>query len=300
MAGFSSNDPPPFFVRGPSPLAKLTVFGLAALVLMFVDSRFRTLDSVRSVVATVTHPLQRVALMPIELWRGAAGWFESRVSIQAENTTLRERALNDSVAVQGFGALQTENEQLRTLLNIQKTASTKSIAAQVLYAGRDPFTQRAFLDRGTQHGVQIGQAVIDSKGLVGQVTRAHPLVSEITLITDKDHAVPIKNERTGVRSVMFGRGSEYLPELRFVAATVDVQVGDTLTTSGLDGIYPPALAVARVVSVSREPGQLFARITCAPIAGTHASRQLLVLESPVALPELPVDAPEKPKTSVRR
>jgi rod shape-determining protein MreC len=286
----------PFFVRGPSPLARLTAFGLAALVLMFIDSRFRTLDTARSVIATIVQPMQQVALWPIEAWRYSASWFESRHSMQNENTQLKKRALSDSTAVQGFRALEAENAQLWALLNLRKQPGLQGVPAEVLYTGRDPFAQHTFLDRGAQHGIRAGQAVIDSLGVVGQITRAHPLVSEVTLITDKEHAVPVRNDRTGVRFVMFGNGPDRPPELRYVANTVDVMEGDTLTTSGIDGIYPSSLGVAKIASVTKEAGKVFTRVICTPLAGVNSSRNLLVLESPAPIPELPkpevVDAPK--------
>ncbi len=292
-----STSPQPFFARGPSPLARLTLFGLAALVLMFIDSRFRTLNSVRSVIASIVHPMQSVALMPLNAWRAGATWLESRNAVQSENDALRQRALKDAQAVQGYKALEDENARLRALLSLRTEAKLSGVAAQIMSAGRDPFSQHTFIDRGAQHGIKLGQAAIDASGVVGQVTRLHPLVAEVTLVTEKDLAIPVRNDRTGVRLVMFGRGAEQPPELRYVQPSVDVQVGDLLTTSGVDGLYPPALAVAKVSSVSRDPGQLFLRVQCAPLAGLQASRQVLVLETPAAPPEIPKPAPEpeKPK-----
>jgi rod shape-determining protein MreC len=294
----------PFFARGPSPLARLTVFGLAALVLMFVDSRFRTLDSVRSVIATIVHPMQRVAMLPLEAWRSTSALFESRAALQVENQMLRNRALADAQSVQGYSALKAENAQFRALHLLHSQNQPKGLTAEVIQSGRDPFAQRLFINRGSQQGIKAGQAVIDSNGVIGQVTRAHPLVSEVTLLTEKDHAVPVRNDRTSVRFVMFGRGIDQLPELRYVPTTVDIQVGDILTTSGIDGLYPAALAVAKITSVSREPGQAFVRVQCAPLAGIHASQYVLAVESPPAQAEIPAPTPEfeksKSKSGVKK
>jgi rod shape-determining protein MreC len=290
-----STNSQPFFVRGPSPLARLTIFGLAALVLMFIDSRFRTLDSVRSVIATVVHPMQALAMTPLNAWRAGASWLESRNAVQNENDALKQRALNEAQAVQGYKALEEENARLRALLSLRTQAKLKGVAAQIMSAGRDPFSQHTFIDRGAQHGIKAGQAAIDSSGVVGQVTRVHPLVAELTLVTEKDLAIPVRNDRTGVRLVMFGRGAEQSPELRYVQPSVDVQVGDLLTTSGVDGLYPPSLAVAKVSSVSRDPGQLFLRVQCQPLASLQASGQVLVLETPPPPPEIPKAEPEPEK-----
>jgi rod shape-determining protein MreC len=142
--------------------------------------------------------------------------------------------------------------------------------------------------------VQPGQAVIDETGVVGQVTRVFPYIAEVTLVTDKDHAVPVKVERSGVRSVMYGAGSGRLPELRFLSPNAEIQAGDRLVTSGIDGTYPAGLAVAQVVSVERETGQIFARVTCRPLAGVEKSPHVLVLGSSAAAapprPDEPADA----------
>ena len=147
----------------------------------------------------------------------------------------------------------------------------------MLYTGRDPFAQKLFVDKGTDAGIVPGEAVIDADGVVGQVTRVFPFMAEVTLVTDKDHAVPVKVERSGVRSVLYGSGAGRSPELRFTAPNADIQVGDVLVTSGIDGTYPPGLAVAQVATLERDTGQMFARITARPLAGVDRSLHLLVL-----------------------
>jgi rod shape-determining protein MreC len=170
--------------------------------------------------------------------------------------------------------------------------SASAATVEVLYSGRDPFTQKLFVSRGVEGLVRPGAAVIDAQGVVGQITRVYPHMAEVTLITDKDHAVPVKVERSGVRSVLFGAGTGNLPQLRFMAPNADIEVGDTLVTSGIDGTYPQGLAVARVVSLERDTGQVFARITARPLAGVDRGRHLLVLgdaEPPPPRPEEPAE-----------
>ena len=130
-------------------------------------------------------------------------------------------------------------------------------------------------------------AVIDESGVVGQVTRVHPTIAEVTLVTDKDHAVPVKVERSGVRSVLYGSGTGRAPELRFMPPSADIRAGDRLVTSGLDGTYPAGLAVAQVMEVDRDNGRMFARITTSPLGGVDRSESLLVLAPPAALPPRP-------------
>src|SRR6266700_892123 len=275
-----SVEPPPFFHRGPSPFARLAFFGLLSLALLFADTRYRYVENVRQAVATVLYPLQRV------------------LALILDNTALKERLLADAPSLQGYGALEQENARLRTLLGVGARFHGAATAAEVLYSGRDPFTQKLFVDKGESAGVQPGQAVIDETGVVAQVTRVFPSMAEVTLVTDKDHAVPVKVERSGVRSVMYGAGSGRLPELRFLSPNAEIQTGDRLVTSGIDGTYPAGLAVAQVVSVERETGQMFARVTCRPLAGVEKSPHVLVLGQAAAAPLRPEepaesDAPRK-------
>ena len=272
-----SVEPPPFFHRGPSPFARLAFFGLLSLALLFADTRYRYVENVRQAVATVLYPLQRVLQLPGEAVSYVATYFSSQRALILDNTALKERLLADAPSLQGYGALEQENARLRTLLGVGARFHGAATAAEVLYSGRDPFTQKLFVDKGESAGVQPGQAVIDETGVVGQVTRVFPSMAEVTLVTDKDHAVPVKVERSGVRSVMYGAGSGRLPELRFLSPNAEIQTGDRLVTSGIDGTYPAGLAVAQIVSVERETGQMFARVTCRPLAGVEKSPHVLVL-----------------------
>lgn len=298
-----SVEPPPFFHRGPSPLARLAFFGLLSLVLVFADTRFRYLESIRQVVATVLYPVQRALQLPGEALAYVGTYFSSQRELADDNAALRQQLLAAAPAVQGYAQLEQENARLRALLATEQRIGPAAIAAEVLYSGRDPFTQKLFVDKGEAAGVLPGEAVIDEVGVVGQVTRVFPSMSEVTLVTDKDHAVPVRVERSGVRSVMYGAGTGRLPELRFLSPNAEIKPGDRLVTSGIDGTYPPGLAVAQVVSVERETGQMFARVTCQPLAGVERSSLLLILGQAAVLaprPEEPADATAPRKGKSRR
>jgi rod shape-determining protein MreC len=172
--------------------------------------------------------------------------------------------------------------------------------AEILYAARDPFTRRIIVDKGSNAGVEPGQPVIDELGVLGQITRTYVFTSEVTLLTDKDQAIPVQVLRSGLRAVLAGAGAGTM-ELRFLAANADVQPGDTLVTSGLDGVYLPGLPVAKVVNIDRDNSFSFARIDCAPIAGVERHGQVLILGRRVT-PPLPAEAAptsEKPSKGAR-
>ena len=295
-----SIEPPPFFHRGPSPLTRLAFLGLLSLALLFVDTRYRYLENIRQAVAVALYPVQRAVQLPGEALAYVSSYFASQQALASDNAAAKQQLLTQAPAVQGFSLLDQENAQLRALLKMTARFPGVAIAAEVLYSGRDPFTQKLVVDKGDVAGVQLGQAVIDEIGVVGQVTRVFPYMSEVTLVTDKDHAVPVKVERSGLRSVMYGAGTARLPELRFLSpnTNAEIQPGDKLVTSGIDGTYPAGLAVALVTSVERETGQVFARVTCKPLAGVERDSQVLILSRAAAAlprPDEPAeaDAPRK-------
>jgi rod shape-determining protein MreC len=298
-------EPPAFFHRGPSPIARLAFFGLISLALLFVDTRFHYLEGIRRVTAVVLYPLQRAAQLPGELLADVGGYFASLRTLTEENASLKRSLVERAAAAQGSASAQQENARLRMLIDVSSRYAAGATAVEVLYTSRDPFAQKLYVGKGSDAELRPGEAVIDAEGVVGQVTRVFPNMAEVTLVTDKDHAVPVKVQRSGVRSVLYGAGAGHAPELRFMAPSADIQVGDVLVTSGLDGTYPPGLAVARVATLDRETGQMFARITCTPLAGVDRSEHLLVLARTAATqprPEEPAesDAAKKPGKTRRK
>lgn len=291
----AGHTPPPFFKRGPAPLARLTFFVAFSAFLLVADLRFRTLESIRMAVATVLWPLQQAVMLPVEGAGEAGSYFSNLADLQRENAELRARQLGQANLLLRQAHLDDENRRLRALLGMQERLEAPAQAAEILYAARDPFSRRIVINRGMTHGLETGQAVIDDLGVVGQVTRAFPLASEVTLLTDKNQAIPIQIARNGLRAVLAGAGSGTM-ELKYLPANADVQPGDTLVTSGLDGIYLPGLPVGRVISIDRDNSFAFARIECAPLAGVERHGQVLVLgkRNPLPQPDEPGEEPKKP------
>lgn len=289
MAGID-HAPPPFFKRGPAPLALLTFYIALSLALFVVDLRMRSLDLMRQSIALIIDPVQRVAQTPGSLVDYAAAYLNGMQGLRSENLRLKQTQLTTAPNLQRLAQLESENERLRKLLGVKEREGAKGEVAQIMYTARDPFTHRIVVDKGQQSGVTAGQPAIDEAGVVGQVTRVYPFSAEVTLITDKDQAVPVQVVRSGQRSVVFGLGNGQL-ELRYIPANADVQIGDTLVTSGLDGIYLPGFPVAKVVSIERENSYAFARIYCTPVAGVENFGEVMILAPRQPLPPNPVDAP---------
>ena len=283
--------PPPLFKQGPSALARLIFFVLLALALLISDARFNTLEIVRGVLGAGLYPLQRAALVPRDIFMGAADLAVTSATLRGENDALHKKNLQLSLQANSAADLGAENGHLRSLLQLSQRMTTQSIPAEIQYDTRDPFTQKVVIGRGAQQGIQNGSPVVNEDGVIGQVTRVFPLQAEVTLLTDKDQAVPVQIVRTGLRSVIYGTPKGDTLDLRFVPISADVQAGDELVTSGLDGIYPPGLPVAKVMRVDKQADTAFARVVCLPVAPVRGARQLLVLHYQNTVPPRPADEP---------
>lgn len=285
--------PPPLFKQGAPARVKVTVFACISIALLVIDSHLHALSLVRQVAGTALYPLQMAALMPRDALQSMGSYFSSLSALQKEVHDLKSAQV---VAAQGMQQAQlqmAENVQLRTLMGARAHLPVKSLMSEILYDARDSSTRKIVLDRGTREGVALGLPVIDGAGVVGQVTRVFPFTSEVTLLTDREQAIPVQVLRNGLRSVAYGRGQSGTLDLRFVAPNADILVGDVLITSGMDGVYPAGLAVARVVKVENSASGAFGGVVCQPLAGIDRHRQLLILMSLPQQPPRPPDEPPK-------
>lgn len=276
---------PPLFSQGPSALSKLIFFSALALFLMVADARFHLMRPLRASVGAVLYPAQWLALKPVQLFAQGGLYMEDlQVAQRNEAEARRALALQAERASQA-DTLSIDNERLRALLELRQTTRTPGRAAEVLYDAADPYTRKVVIDQGLSQGIEAGSPVIDEHGVLGQVTQVQPFTSEVTLVIDRDLAIPVQNARTGARSVAFGDASAHGSglELRFMAANADLQEGDLLATSGVDGVYPAGLPVAKIERIERRADSGFARIYCLPLARVTAARYVLVL-TPVGTP----------------
>jgi rod shape-determining protein MreC len=299
--GTLDRTPPPFFKQGPSALSKLMVCSALALFLMVADARFRITQPLRAAVATVLFPLQWVAMRPVLATREVRDYLTSLNTALSNEEAARRKLILQSQRANQVEQLTVENRQLRKLLALRERLTTPAQAAEVLYDAADPYTRKVIIDKGLAQGLEPGSPVIDESGVLGQVTRVHPLISEVTLVTDADQAIPVINTRTGVRGITYGDAGRHAGglELRYMAANADVQPGDLLTTSGVDGVYPPGIPVAKVAKVERRPDSAFARIVLHPAALVDGAQHVMVLK-PLLNQIPPRPAPEDPVPVAKR
>jgi rod shape-determining protein MreC len=288
--------PPPFFNQGPSAHARLAFFSLLAIGLLIVDSRLSSLAALRQGVGTALYPLQRTLLVPRDAVNLVTEYLTEVNRLRTENVELRRIEAANAKTLLQAEQISAENVRLRELLGARERTAIRSVVGEVLYDARDAFTRKIVLDKGLQQGVLSGQPVIDARGVVGQVTRTFPLSSEVTLLTDRNATIPIEVQRTGLRSVAFGAGTG-LMELRYLNSGADLKVGDQVVTSGLDGLFPPGLPVARVKRVDRAGESAFARVLLEPVAGVDQSKMLLVMlvDKATLPPPPPPETPVEPR-----
>ena len=293
---------PPFFNQGPSVLSKLMFFGALSLFLMVADARFNLTQPIRAAIATALYPAQWLALQPVNALEEGSAYFASLSQAQFDSEQARKKLALQSLRAGQVEQLTQENSRLRKLLDLREQLTIAVLAAEVLYDAADPYSRKVIIDKGMTQGVDLGSPVLDEAGVLGQVTRVHPLVSEVTLVVDRDLAIPVLNVRTGARSVAYGDpsiGGSGM-ELRFMGSNADVLEGDLLTTSGVDGVYPPGLPVARISRIERRAESAFAKIYCAPQALVNGVRHVIVVKPQATMLPLRAEIAPPPVPPARR
>jgi rod shape-determining protein MreC len=293
-------EPPAFFHRGPSPLARLTFFTLAAIALMIADHRFHAMETVRLSLSVLAHPVQQVATLPGEAFGRVGEYFASQQRLLRENQELKAKVLEQSAAAQEARLLKAEQAQLLKMTSGKSRYVENGTIAEVLYTARNPFMRKIVVDKGLTSSIQAGMPVIDGSGVVGQVTNVGTFASEVTLVTEKDQSVPVMLVRNGLRAVAVGSGKDGSIDIPFMPVSADVQNGDMFVTSGIDGTYPPGLVVAEVTSVQKNAAYVFAKISAKPAAGVDNHRYVMVLPlSAPAVARPDTKAEEQPRKSAR-
>jgi rod shape-determining protein MreC len=302
--GTIDRTPPPFFRQGYSAFTKLIFFTALSIFMMVADTRMQVVAPVRSAIAAALAPVQQALLFPVDLLVGGSEYFRGLAKALAGEDAARRLLAQQAERALAAERLATENQELRGLLELKPALTVRSQTAQVMYEAADPFSRKFYIDRGATHGLVAGSPVVTEAGVIGQVTRVYPLSSEVTLLTDRDAAIPLLNTRTRQRAAAFGGTAKGTAmELRFVASNADIQVGDLLHTSGVDGIYPAGLPVARITEVERLAEGGFARVTLQPVAAVDSVRHVLVLEplkQQLPAPPEPAASAVKPAAKAKR
>ncbi len=282
------------------------LYGLLAVVLMAMDQRGHYVPRMRSAIEYLVEPVYHVVEWPLHATRNLFGQFQSRRSLRHENERLRMQLLSQEAAIQRLATLVEENKRLRSLFEGAQGQEFEYRFAELLQVDLDPFSHKVLIDRGSNDGVVVGQAVIDGAGVMGQVEEVHLHFSTVRLISDPNHAIPVQINRTGLRTVAFGTGETGFLSMPSVPREADVRYGDLIVTSGLGERFPGGYPVARVSGINREEGLTFAQVQAQPLAALDRGREVLLISTPEpdvtpdeleASPEQPEAEPEEPGTS---
>jgi rod shape-determining protein MreC len=283
----------PLFRQGARPSAKLFLYSVVCVCLIAIDSRVKLLEPAREVISWALYPVQQFMLLPRTVSDYVSSWIENQEDLSTRaHKSEREAALMASRSQQYLG-LKAENAQLRQLLALRSRQDLSTVAADILYETHEPIIRKVIIDRGSYHHIAPGMPVMDSQGLLGQITRVFPLVAEVNLIIDKDQATPVQIVRNGLRALAYGGIEGGMLELRFMAGNADIKEGDELHTSGIDGVYPADLPVAKVLKIDRSSAFGFAHILCEPLAGVMRNRQVAIITSKPVFPSAPDTADKK-------
>lgn len=244
---------------------------------MLIDFRFKAIDLVRDYVNVGLRPLEYVMQLPRNLLTVSDAYLTTRATLAAENTELKQRQIELTLLANQSELLRVENQNLRQLFNLQKETTYKTLPVEILYNPSNPISQRVIIDRGANDGLKLGNPIASDSGILGQVVRLYAGSAEVSLLEDRDFAVPVQVARNGLRAAVFGTGRGSLLELRYLPVASDLEVGDVLLTSGIDGTYPPGFAVAMIARIERNADKNTANVFCVPVAGINTNRQALAL-----------------------
>jgi len=291
MAVFGTEVDRPLYGRGPSPGLRFTVYAILSVVLMYYDQHGRWELRLRFALQAAAYPVQFAVNSPSAVWRALSETFQDRALLRAENGLLRARERELELQVMRATALEQENAELRDLRGSMPPLIKSWQLAEIISVETDPLRQRIVINKGTRDGVSPNQAVVDGGGILGQVERVGPWSAEVILVTDPEHAIPVAIVRNSLRSIAVGSGNSGELLLPYLAINSDIKGGDLLVSSGLGGVFPAGLPVARITGVRRESNQLLAQVRAQPLAHIERDREVILLQFQPTHPDAPAANP---------
>ena len=272
MVAFRNTDPSG---RTTGLLLRCVLYCLLALGLIIVDKRYDHLGKIRRMLSIVAYPVQVAIASPFEGW----DWFRESVTtrdaLRSDKAKLEAELRLAQFRLQRYDALEAASQRLRGLRDSTAQVTDRFVIGDVMDIDLDPFRERVLVDKGAQNGVFVGQAVLDAGGVFGQVSRVGQLTSEVILVSDATHAIPVQINRNGLRTIALGTGDMRKLKLPYLPTSADVIAGDLLVTSGLGGSFPAGYPVGTVAEVKRDPAQSLADVDVKPAAALDRSRELM-------------------------
>jgi rod shape-determining protein MreC len=291
MAVFGSAVDRPLYGRGASPGLRLIGYALLAVFLMYYDEHGHWVQRLRYALEAAALPVQQVVNSPGLGWRLLSDSLRSSASLRAQNQQLREHERELELSLMREAALEQENAELRGLRAALPPLIKHWQLAEIISVETDPLRQRIVINKGGRDGVEVNEAVVDANGILGQVARIGPWSAEVILATDPEHAIPVELTRNSLRSIAVGAGGSGELVLPYLAVNSDVKSGDLLVSSGLGGVFPAGLPVARISGVRRDSNQLLAQVRAQPLASVDRDREVILLQFEAGNPAAPAPEP---------
>lgn len=263
--------------RSPSSLTRLVILVLLSIVLMVLDHQGQHLPRIRATLSVIVYPIQFAAALPVRASTWITDLWVNEKALREHNEQLRAERGGDLARLQKFEALEAENRRLRDLLESAARVADHAVVAELMEVSLEPFTRKIVVAKGSREGVYLGQPVIDSHGIMGQITDLGIFSSKATLITDPGHAIPVLVNRNGLRTVVFGTGASDRVRIPYLTASADIAEGDLLVSSGMGGHFPPGYPVAQVTRIEKDPNEAFLKINAKPMARLNYGKEVLLI-----------------------
>jgi rod shape-determining protein MreC len=264
-------------VGAPSNLTRLILLSALSVALMILDHRGHHLEKIRAGLNVLAYPIQLIAAAPAYVGGSIGDFFITRGTLRQDNEKLLAERQVLNAKVQQFDALEEENARLRRMLGSAAQVADKALAAELIEVSSEPFTRKIVVAKGSRDGVYVGQSVIDAHGIMGQVTQVASLISRVTLITDAGHAIPVLDNRSGLRMLVFGTGDPDTLKVPYLTSASDIKEGDLLVSSGMGGTFPPGYPVAQVSKIVNDPNEAFLAVTAKPAAQLNHGKQVMLI-----------------------
>jgi rod shape-determining protein MreC len=256
---------------------RLVILCLLSVAVMVLDHNNEHLKSMRQILSAAVHPIRLVIDAPFSLGHWIGDSLATRDELTEENRRLTEKNLIQSARLQRYVALEAENTRLRALLDSTAKVSGRVLIGEIMSVDMNPFRHRITINKGSNEGAYVGQALIDADGIIGQVVRDQFFSAEALLITDIDHALPVEIVRSRLRTIAMGSGDLERLSLPFLPRNADVVDGDILVTSGLGGTFPPGYPVGIINKISGDSGEPFLSVSARPAASLNRIREVLLI-----------------------
>ena len=270
-------DSGPLFTADAANTLRLIGYLAVAIVLMVADHRGAYLSHLRYALSAAVEPMYRLAALPAQIARESRLALADRERLTEANTKLSQDLLLAQARLNRLSEVREQNQRLQELLAVQRSLDVGVQLAHIVDIDTDPNRHRLVIDAGAHQGVQIGQAVLDASGIMGQVVEVLPNVSTVMLITDAAHALPVTVERTGMRAIARGTGALDTLNLPSVPISADLKVGDRLLTSGLGGHFPAGFPVGSIRQIKPDASGMFAVAAVIPSAALDRSGEVLIV-----------------------